>query len=57
MNTKISNYKAGTVLYEKGDYCDTLIAVLDGNIKGETSGKIVADKGHIFGDEYLPLQN
>lgn len=55
MNTKISNYKAGTVLYEKGDYCDTLIAVLDGNIKGETSGKIVADKGHIFGDDYLPL--
>lgn len=30
MNTKISNYKSGTVLYEAGDCCDTLIAVLDG---------------------------
>lgn len=37
MNTKISNYKSGTVLYEAGDYCDTLTAVLDGNIKGEKS--------------------
>ncbi|EAR84179.1 CGMP-dependent kinase 5-1 (macronuclear) [Tetrahymena thermophila SB210] len=57
MNTKISNYKNGTVLYEKGDYCDTLIAVLDGNIKGEDSGQILADKGQIFGDYYLPLTN
>lgn len=38
MNTKITNFKNGTVLFEKGDYCDTLIAVLEGAIKGESSG-------------------
>lgn len=57
MGTKISNYKSGTILYEEGDYCDTLIAVLEGTIIGEKSKRILADKGQIFGDKYLPLKD
>jgi hypothetical protein len=33
------------VLFERGDYCDTLIAVLEGVIKEENSGKILAERG------------
>lgn len=57
MNTKIANYKSGTVLFEKGDNCDSLIAVLDGNIINDSSKSIMANQGDIFGDIYLPLGN
>ena len=46
MNTKISSYKAGTILYEPGDYCDQLIAVIEGNIiSGGSVSELIADRG------------
>ncbi|EGR27446.1 protein kinase domain protein [Ichthyophthirius multifiliis] len=57
IQAKISNFKKGTILFEKGDYCDTLIAVLEGVIKEENSGNIQAEMGQIFGDYYLLQPN
>lgn len=56
-NTKISIYKSGTVLYEEGDYCDTLIAVIEGNIKNSSGKEILAEKGQMFGTNYLSAAN
>lgn len=38
-NAKISNFKAGQVIYNKGDLCDRLIIVLEGNIIDPATSK------------------
>lgn len=51
---KITNYKAGDIIYHKGSLCNQkIIVVIEGSIKKAKFGNVVARKGEAYGDEYL----
>ena len=51
---KITNYKAGDIIYHKGALCNQkVIVVIEGSIKKAKFGNVVARKGEAYGDEYL----
>lgn len=51
-NCKISNLKQGSLVFSRDDSCDKLIIVLEGSLSTK-SGKEIAAKGTLYGDEYL----
>lgn len=51
-NCKITNLKQNSLVFSKEETCDKLIIVLEGALCS-ASGKEVAKKGALYGDEYL----
>jgi len=51
---KISNHKAGDVIFRKGSAChQKIVIVLEGSLRKTKSGTIAAGKGEPYGDEFV----